>query len=330
MATRTQKMKVGVFLLLFGSLIVVGVLTILGYNTETESTYYILFDENILGLGVGGLVEFKGVPVGSVENIYVDRENHARVQIKVSDEKVTLREGVTAELRIYSFATGSMVVSLEGGALDQPILAPNSIIPTRDSLLTNITSVVEEALSNISNIANDLEGALEGLEDGGITRLVENINGMVSDARQVLTSVSDTIASLDEDVEGAIQEYTALATDARGVVKNVEGMTENASALMATAREKIEPLDVEAMQEDLRQALKRANDIMADLQETVKSVNAAGDAVTYDVDTLQRSLRGTMRSLTETLDTVDGIAKQVQDDPTSIVRGKSNARKELP
>ena len=65
MATRAQKAKVGIFLVISAVLITGSVFMIQGLNREPTSTYWVNFHESVLGLGVGGLVEYMGAGGGA-------------------------------------------------------------------------------------------------------------------------------------------------------------------------------------------------------------------------------------------------------------------------
>jgi len=97
-ATRKQKMKVGAFLLMCVSLAASGAILISGLNTENGVRYWVEFDESVFGLYEGGMVQYMGVPVGKVENIRVTPNRRAHVDVVVNPDKVTLNDGVEAQL----------------------------------------------------------------------------------------------------------------------------------------------------------------------------------------------------------------------------------------
>jgi len=125
-ATKKQKMKVGIFLIVGFAAIVFAVTYLSGVYREHGLVYWVEFEESILGLNEGGLVEYLGVPVGRVREIYVTDQKKAHVRFVIDPEKVTLQEGVQAELVIYSLAAGTMAISLRGGDPNNPVIPPNS------------------------------------------------------------------------------------------------------------------------------------------------------------------------------------------------------------
>lgn len=91
------------------------VVVLRGYYDDKGVTYAIEFEESISGLYEGGIVTYLGVPVGKVRDIFVTEANKPHVNIVIDPLKVQLFEGVEAQLVIYSFAAGTMAISLEGG-----------------------------------------------------------------------------------------------------------------------------------------------------------------------------------------------------------------------
>ena len=135
MATKRQKIEVGVFLIAAG-LTLTGVLRYLsGMSRVVLDTYYIEFEENVSGLGEGSRVTYMGVAVGKITDVVVTPSNRVRCTIGVNAKKVTIREGITAK---YSMETlfGPFVIDLSGG-MDQsaPLLAANSTIEVRESII---------------------------------------------------------------------------------------------------------------------------------------------------------------------------------------------------
>ena len=142
MATRAQKAKVGIFLLVCVGVIVFGGLFVSGLRTEERHEYYIVFEESVSGLSIGSPVQYMGVPVGTVKDIKVTDTNRVEVSILVSTEKVTLREGTNATLVTYNLAAGTMAVSLAIAKNAEPgePLQPGSIIPTQESLFASLST----------------------------------------------------------------------------------------------------------------------------------------------------------------------------------------------
>lgn len=312
MATPAQKIKVGAFLLMSLGLIVGGFFLFSGYKKDPHTQYWVKFNESVLGLGTGGLVEYLGVPVGAVEDIRVDEDNHANVLIMVNDTKVTLREGVMAKLVLYNIASGTMAISLEGGTSDQPKLPAEASIPVRKSLMANFTGELERVLGDIGEVSRALNAALKGMEEGAVTQIVEEVHGLVTDSREFVAATQETMEELNRSVQRAMEEYTALGKDARGFIE--------------LATEKLEPLDVARLQGDLQEIMGEMSGLTERLGEAVATIDRVGETVIYEAGNIEQSLRESLRSATEAFDSINELASTLQENPSALVWGRSNSR----
>lgn len=325
MATKTQKTKVAVFLIV--NLVVAGVCLALvaGYRAGQEVPYHIVFENSVLGLYVGGIVQYLGVPVGTVDNIYVGEDGKAYVNILVDPEKVTLHEGVEAKLEYYSFATGTMCVALSGGDPAAPTLAPGATIPAGTSLVESFSNEFASVLESLNRIISDIETGLDGMEAGELTEtiretkaFIEETKGFVEEARGTLNTLTDDVHGTVDDVKEGIQSFNKLADSAAETA-------ESANETIKTLQEKIEPLDLARTEEALREKL----EMIADrFERTSESLDETAETVIYGTDNLQHGLTNTMEMLNETLESIRDLAEYLQQDPASILRGKSLPRGE--
>lgn len=333
MATRGQKYRVGIFLAASTVLFVGGIVLIYGYNAESYTPYGLKFRESILGLNIGGLVEYRGVPVGSVKDIYVDEEGNARVLIEVSDAKVTLHEGVFGQIKIFSFITGAMVIELEGGDAEAPVLEPGSQIPVQGSLVGNLTITAENVMNELDTIlkdvgylAKELRGALEGLEKGAFTQIVENVDGLLVEGRDFVAEATDTMEGLDRSVQRALGEYTKLGKDLRWLVEDVGKVAENANEFIELATEKISSLDIARIQSDLDETMANVKNLTERMNGTLDLVEQVGETLLHQVDNIEHSMRDSLESLTETFNAVNDLAENLQEDPASLIRGRGRPK----
>ena len=211
MATRKQEAKVGLFLVICVLLIGGGVLLISGYKHEERTPYIIEFEESVLGLYKGSLVEYLGVPVGTVSSIFVTDQYHAHVEIEITKGQVTLRDGVTAELVIQSLATGAMAISLRGGHPDGPILPPGSRIPAAESLIRSFSSQIESLLGNLVALVEDFREALVGLEEGDLALLIHDVDSLLARGQEFLQNANLTLTDVKDDAQEAVQAYKEVA-----------------------------------------------------------------------------------------------------------------------
>ncbi len=322
MATRMQKIKVSVFLLSCMAIMAAGFITVAELYKKVGHRYWIEFDESVLGVNEGGIVEYLGVPVGKVDRIEVNDNNTARVEVVIDPQKVRLKEGVQARLVIYSLAAGTMAIELSGGDPGGKSLPNGSNIPVKASVMASISTQSANLVESLTSIAEAFEQGLEGLEKGKLSELVNHADELLCKGQDV----ADKGGRL-------LDETTATVTDLRGRLKTVSEqftklseqvgtLAEDLTGLAGDVRGKVGQLDVAQTQQQLSRTLENIAELSGRVNEAVAQLGAATDSTLHEADNIQHSLDRTLRDVSVALESVSSLANQLKADPASVVRGK--------
>jgi len=318
-ATKTQKTKVGAFAAFSTVLIVGGALIVGGFQTTTISNYFTTYDESVLGLSEGGVVEYRGVPVGKVTSIAVNPDNRIRVGIQVRDDVVTLRRGVEASLVVSSFATGILYVSLEGGDEDAPILPEGAEIPAKPSLIEGVRAQFDVLVTSASSILERVDASLEGLEERTLVDIVDDIADIVGDARRAMEDVADTLGELRPAVSDGLRDF-------RHVTEEVGQLASNANEAVTELRQQLNALQLAETEAKVQDALDSVTKLGDDLSESITkladSLDRTIDSVRYDADTSAYALQQGVESIRETLESLRLLTDYLRRDPSSLLRGR--------
>ncbi len=330
MATRAQKTKVGIFLVACFVIMGIGFLLISGYRHGAQTRYHIFFDESVLGLNVGGLVEYSGVPVGRVGDINVTRDRNVRVDIVVDDDEIAIHEGVEAQLVMYSIATGTMAVSLSGGDFQADTLPPGAEIPSRPSLFASAAGHLPELLNTITEIAEKIDLGLHGIEEGQLQRMLEETEGAVRDVRNVFSESAETLHDLRLSISNGVEDARKLIQEVSDEIKPfAETSTElakSASETLALLNEKLAALDVSQTEQELQATLRSVRDLAEAVTQMTQQLDTVTKTTVYQVDNVEFTVRETMSALTETLDALRALAVTLRQDPSAIVYGPARPR----
>ncbi len=330
MATRPQKIKVGVFLLVNVVCITGALAYLAGLRGGDMVRYHVVFDESVLGLTEGGLVQYSGVPVGRVEDISVGQDNMVHTAIVVNRDKVVLREGVTARLEIYSLATGVMCIALYGGDPDAKPLPPQSRIEATPSTVKSVSSRIAQVFDDLGDIVERINIGLEGMPPGELTRTVADLREAVQKVQALAEDARGVVAQVEGELEGMSDElHTGLASFRSGMESLTElsnktvVLAQTANETVGMLRDKVEPVDVEGLVRELRTEI---SNLSERLDETLASVDGASEILVYQTDNVQYSMAETMKEMNETLEAVRELARYLRDDPASVLTGKSRPR----
>ena len=203
MATKNQKVKVGVFMVLGLALIVAIFLMVTIKNREPMDTYYILFTESVSGLGKDCAVLYRGVPVGTVREVRVSDQNEVIACVGIATRRVTLRQGTVATLAMSNLM-GGMQVELSGGDPGAPPIEPGSTIPSKTSIMENVTQDLPKILENIQTILVKLDRSIGEVNTDRIGSLLRN-------ADEAIVTANTTL-----------EEITAFLKTTRGTILNTE------------------------------------------------------------------------------------------------------------
>lgn len=330
MATRPQRIKVGVFLLVNVVCITGALAYIAGMRGGDMVRYHIAFDESVLGLTEGGLVQYGGVPVGRVENIRVGEDNMVHAAIVVNQDKVVLREGVTARLEIYSIATGVMCIALYGGELEGAPLPPESVIEATPSTVKSVSSRIAQVFDDVGDIVERINIGLEGMPPGELAQAVADLRKAVQEAQALAEDTRGVVARVGEDLEGMSGELHASLAAFRSGMEGLTTLSDETIVLARTAnetvgllRDKVEPVDIAGLVAELRTEI---SNLSERIEEALASVDGVSKTLVHQTDNVQYSMVETLRSMNETLEAVRGLAQYLRDDPASVLTGKGRPR----
>lgn len=300
--THANLIRVGLFTLVAGSLLVAGLLWIGGSRILRPRDHYtVLFSESVSGLSAGSIVAYQGVQVGRVRAIHLTSDIPPKVSVDIGlDPGTPVRQDTTAALR-GSIVTGIQFVELEGGSEGAGPMAQGGVIPG------SVQSLVDfrDRLARIADLAIRI---LKRFDEEVLTK--ENTER----ASQMLADLSDTANRLSEAVDAfagedeqaniahMVDRVTRAADSVNDTFSDWNGRREGLYAsLRSTTRE------LDAAIADGRAVLKR----------TREEFGPGGETATL----LEDLSRATAR-LQETLDLIEA-------DPSVLLRGREIPRREF-
>lgn len=327
MATRTQQIKVGVFITVTTALLIAGLLLISGFRGTDKVEYTLVFKGSVLGLYEGGLVHFNGIPAGRVNRMRMGRDSLAHVSVLV-DPDFEIKQGVRAKLETYSIATGTMCVGLYYPGPDDPDYRPlasrpphNPAIPivAERSYVESVSAQLTDLLDEVEQLLRTVRKGLEGMEEGKLTATIDEFNALLKDGQAFLEEATETVNGLAENVDDGIGEVRTGVTKFTELADSISTFTETANDTLLAIQEEIEPLDLGKTEAELRDqivALVESFDkVSVALTETMKTVQ-------YGTDNVQHGLADSLKRLNEAIESVRDLADYLREDPSSLVRGK--------
>lgn len=326
MATRKVKIKVGVFLTLCLTLIAVSVAYISGTYSIMGVPYWLEFDDSVLGVYEGGIVQYLGVPVGKVSNIEVTPSNRAHIDIVIDPNKIELQQGVEAQLVLYSLAAGTMAIELSGGDPDAGQLPQNSEIPTRPSAFAAISTKVEELMGDASIIVGKVEEGLRGLEPGEFTEMIGRMKAVVAEVETMSVKFTETIENTNSAIQKLDGKIDPVTDEVLALSQELRATSRDAGEFLRLATAKTTELDVEKIGGKLDQTLGEIAELAGKLRASVENLDESSASMLHEADNIEYSIRTTLQGTTETMLALESLINQLKQDPSSLVRGRGKTK----
>lgn len=295
---RRQRIRLGIFLVLGGGVLIVFFLLIAGSELfEARDTYYVEFSAgSVTGLQVGSQVRYNGIVVGAVESIDFAQDSVERVVVTLSiRQDVPVKGDVRA--RMYPVGiTGTRQINLVGGTDAADRLPPRSRIPESQSVLDSLTQLGEPA----QNIVESIELLLSEDNRDNVAAFLENAAGILSDNRG---SIARIVRNTDQIIDGSREDFEETLRDINLAARNLE------TASLALTR----AIGGEGEGDSLAE-------LVSGLNRTVVQAESSLRNIEFMVIESERGLLDSISLLEETLEYLNNFAMLISDNPSRLVR----------
>ena len=257
-----------------------------GVLRQNRQSYFILFDENVKGMVLGGKVDFQGVPFGSVKDIRF-QGGKTLVEISVDPTRAEIQDITRARLDRL-LVTGQVTVELEGYGPQGTPLRPGQFVAPKADPIHQLTTTLPELIPQLTSL---LERA---------STLVDRGNDLLADDNRA------AFASLLRDGQQAASQLPATLRKADAALDALQRTADEAG------RDVLPPA---------RAALEQTMAALADL----KKLQALMQGAVGEAQSVFGSLRApglaALASVRSSLDELRDLARQVRLAPDSLIFG---------
>lgn len=314
MATRGQKIKVGVFLFIGLLLIAAALVIVTGVKSYQTNDYYVMFQESVTGLEKGGEVRYWGVPVGDVKNIEIgsfEEGGEVKVTLSIMDE-FTPTKSMKARLGLRGI-TGVIYVEITGGGSAEA-LPPGSKITYEESLIENVTTDFPRMLAELREMLTKTNEAL-GDDPAALKRKIESV---LTCFQESSTSFEDSMAQITSQTHSVTENTNILL---KNLNTTITDMNSSATLVMATIKQTLETADVKMTEFDV-EALNREFIRIADqVTSASKTMNTFLTSSQGGLDNVEYNLIKNLRQLESTLSSAENLLQSLERNPTMLLYG---------
>ncbi|MBA2664894.1 MAG: MCE family protein [Bradymonadaceae bacterium] len=321
MATRAQKMQLGIFVAVATALFVLTLVVLTGMQFwETRDEYTIRIAESVSGLEVGAPVKFRGVRVGTVGAIRVMPGNVEEIEIrvlvdattpiKVDTEAVVSTQGITGLKYIELMSGTESAAELPSGG---EIKAGLSVFDQLSGRAQDLSVKAEQLLNNLLVITRPenqqrLDSILMQVDTfwGHLNRLTAEIVETTVLVRTILEDNRAPINSAFKSIEQtslSIQQVAVRVDDTLASMNTLMQRLQLGEAV-AEFREtnrmvqsRLAELDVKQAVDDVSAALGALNILLENINQTVSQNQDQLRATLYNLRLASDSFKEFSRTL---------------------------------
>jgi phospholipid/cholesterol/gamma-HCH transport system substrate-binding protein len=321
METRANHVLIGAFTIV-GVLVAVAFGLWAGRYTSSASwaDYEIRFSQAVTGLSAGGAVQYNGITVGTVRELFLAPEDPRQVvaHIRIRAD-APVKQDTVARLTLAGL-TGATFIQLTGGSPESPTrqVAPGDLlprIPAEESAMQRLLGASE----GIADAANEvMMRVIELLSEENVQRVGEslaNVHAVTGTLSAEQTQIRDTLKS--------------IATAAANAERALAGADQTVAQLNETLRKVDEGL--------IARLPELGNDMAVTMQQLASLMERADTMLADSADMLSSAGTGTIGQLAPTLQelqlllqTLSRVTRRIDRDPTQFLLGGSQPEEYQP
>ncbi len=207
MEKRLSYVVVGAFVIIITVSLFVFLFWLVKYGDKSiEHDYYnTYFKESVSGLNVESLVKLRGVEVGRVKKISINKDNSEEVAVLLEIiEGTPIKEDSYTVLDSQGI-TGLKYIELKGGNNRSKNLVTSkdmiSTIPSKKSVLSNLFDSSESITDKVDEILVKINGALNKKNIDNISEIIDNLSTSTAYIDNNKHKISLLLTQIDEFLE---------------------------------------------------------------------------------------------------------------------------------
>ena len=317
MATKAQKVRLSVFLIVSSVTLLIFFLVLVGSRIfKRMDPYHIVYEGiSVTGLEPGAAVKYHGVQVGRVTDLSVKDVGSIQVDIEV-EHGTPIKTDTEATVEVVGI-TGLKYVELTGGTPESDLLQTEGIISAGQSLFDTITGSAEVIMAKLEQVLNNLNVMLSPETSASLNEALTSIAHVSSNMNNLLTenreSLKHSIAHLDTVMQqlAVTSEMTSeMMTSINTMVQSDElkDTISNINHITTQLKTQIDSVRLAETIGELRELLANANQMV----------------VHYDMVGLRarNDILNSLSSLEEALNNLREATDVIRENPSVLLRGR--------
>jgi phospholipid/cholesterol/gamma-HCH transport system substrate-binding protein len=299
METKVNYVIVGVFVLLLSAAMIAGVLWLSAGSPYSKAydTYVAYMYESVSGLNLNAPVKFRGVNVGTVRVISLDKSNPEIVYLELGIEHDTPITKDTVAILKAQGLTGIAYVELSGSSRNSPLLKPADKPPYTE---------IKTDLSLLGRLDVSLSSLLVSFN-----KTTDSLNALLNDEnRQALKKTLANFSALSTTLAARRNDFDKAMTNTSVTMENMAKTSEQLPAMIERVGRSAEALE------------KMANNTSRASISVSKTFDGLGPEAKRFAEEGLPEMERLIVEMRELSVSLQRVTNQVEQDPSVLLRGK--------
>jgi len=277
METKAHYVLIGAFTLLGLALLLgIGLWSANYQSDDAWQDYEIRFEQAVSGLSVGSTVQYNGINMGRVVDLYLDPDDPRQVVAVVRlRAEAPVRTDTVARLSI-SGLTGVAFIQLRGGSPESDILVPPGdgslpVIMAEESALQRLIDASEDIASTASEVLLRVLDILSEDNAERVTSTLDNLDAFARALTQEEDLIGETIRNAHQSSQALVEVLTNADRAINDVVVAMDGIETHLIDLLPELSE-----DLSESLNQFASLSRRLDNVIADNEQALSEFGAEG------------------------------------------------------
>ncbi len=321
MVSRSQKIRLGVFLTISISILIIAVGIITGNRLlKKRDSYYIRFKEiSLTGLEIGSPVKYQGIRIGRIEDMYIDENDITSIIVEITvDPKTPIKEDHEAVLTYLSLAAGLKMIEIQGGTNESKRLPPNTFIKAGQSIVDTITGKAEVITEKLEYILNNFAELTRTDRQEKLYRLIDNTTKTLESFQALIDTNQSSLSHTIKNIEKFSTHLDTFMMTSNLAMNDVRKITQ--SPKLMTTIDNVEKITSELQQANL-------SELIAKLTTAVDQTNKTFTHLDLTLLKSRHDILSSTEILRESLEYFNEFTRLISENPSLLLR--SSQREEI-
>ncbi len=314
MVSRSQKIRLGVFLTISIAILIITLGIITGSRLlKKQAIYYIRYkDISLTGLEIGSPVKYRGLRIGRIEDMNIDEKDVTSIIVKISiDPKTPIKQDNEAVIDYLSLAAGLKMIEIQGGTNESKRLPPNSFIRAGQSLVDTITGKAEVITEKLELILNNFAQLTSADRQEKLYRLIDNTTATLESFRALMDNNKNSLNHTIKNIERFSTFLDSFMVTSSLAMNDIRSITQ--SPKLMTTVDNVEKITTELQQANL-------SDLIAKLAAAIQQTNNTFTHLDLTILKSRHDILSSTETLRESLEYFNEFTRLISENPSLILR----------